>query len=511
LAADGPFFPPGTLQEFSKNIAEKFLQMHMLRSPNVALWLSESDHTPMKRRYPDGPRLNLPLVVMAQMLPAFFRSDPLAFGLGIARRFGDIAHYSLGPLHIYQLNRPELIRQVLVEQAEKFHKPRVLKRALRPIAGDGLLTSDGDPWRQQRKLMQPAFHHRQLQAYADVMVELATSMVESFVDGEVRNIGDEMAKLTLAVVVKSLFGADLPFDAGELGQSILAALDAANQRMNSVLPAPSWAPTRRNLRLRRALRRQEAMLRILVEARRASGESRNDLLSVLLAAVDEDSGARMSDQQLRDEMMTLFGAGQETTATLLTWTWYLLSRHPEVEEKLVEELDLVLAGRAPVMADLAKLPYTEMVIREALRLYPPAPMFGREPIEDVSIGGYDVPKGSLIVVNTYALQRDARFFEDPESYHPERFASGWEARIPRYAYLPFGGGPRVCIGGAFAMMEARLVLATVAQRYKLSLDSPEEIAPVQLVTLRPGRPIRVSLEKRRPSCAPKSLPVSHQW
>jgi cytochrome P450 len=450
----------------------------------------------MKRKYPDGPRVNLPRVVIARMLPAFFPSDPLAFGLMIARGYGEIAHYRLGPLHVYQLNHPNLTRQVLVEQPEKFHKPRWLKSALRPIAGEGLLTSDGDLWKQQHKLMQPAFHHRRLEAYADVMVASSMRMMESFVDGQLVDIEAEMAKLTLAVVVKSLFGADLPGDAGEIGKLMLAGLDAVNQRMNKALPTPSWVPTRRNLREKRALASLEALLRDFIQTRRASNESRDDLLSMLLAAVDEDSGARMSDRQLRDEMMTLFGAGQETTATALTWTWYLLSRHPKVEAKLREELDRVLAGRTPALADLAKLPYIEMVIREAMRLYPPAPMFAREPIDDVTIGGYDVPKGSLIIINTYALQRDGRFFDDPEQYDPERFASGWEGRIPRYAYLPFGGGPRVCIGNAFAMMEARLILATVAQRYKLSSQSADEIRPIQLVTLRPRRPVQLRLEKR---------------
>lgn len=456
----------------------------------------------MKQAYPDGPRLSLPLVIIGQMLPKLFPSDPLAFGLEVARRFGDIAHYQFGPLHVYQLNHPDLARQILVEQPEKYHKPRLLKRALRPIAGQGLITSDGALWKQQRKLMQPAFHHRQLAVYGDVVVAQALRVVESFADGEVREIGAEMAKLTLAVVVKSLFGADLPREAGDIGRSILAGLDAANHRMNSVLQLPSWAPTRRNLRERRANAEIDGMLQLLVRTRRASlssgstGESRNDLLSMLLAAVDEDSGARMSDQQLRDEMMTLFGAGQETTATALTWTWYLLSRHPEVEAKLLEELHGVLAGRAPAPADLPKLPYTEMIVRETVRLYPPAPVFGREPVEDVVIGGFRVSKGSLVIINTYALQRDPRFFNDPERYDPERFAPGWEERIPRYAYLPFGGGPRVCIGNAFAMMEARLILATVVQRYKLSLEPPEEIAPIQLVTLRPAGPVRMRLKRR---------------
>ena len=451
----------------------------------------------MKRKYPDGPRIKLPLALIGQMFPARFPFDPLAFGVDIAREFGDIAHYTLGPLHIYQLNHPDLVRQILIVEAEKFHKPSIIKRAFRPFAGDGLFTSDDAIWKQQRQLMQPAFHHRQLAAYGDVMSAHTRSMIDSFADGDTRDIGAEMMGLTLSIVVKSLFGADLARQASEMSRPMLAVLDAVNQRLNSVLRIPSWIPTGRNRRERQAVTELEATLQVLIRTRRASTEGRDDLLSVLLAAVDEESGARMSDRQLRDEVMTLFLAGHETTANALTWAWYLLSRHPEVEEKLADELRHVLAGRTPSVSDFAALPYTEMVIREVLRLYPPAPGLAREPIEDVTIGGYDVPKGSLVVVNIYAIQRDGRFFPDPERFDPERFAPGWEARIPRYAYLPFGGGPRVCIGNGFALMEARLILAMVAQHYKLSLEFNEAIRPIQLVTLRPSAPIRMKLEQRR--------------
>ncbi len=289
----------------------------------------------MRRAYPDGPRVRLPLVVISQMFPTLLPYDPLAFTLDLARRFGDIAHYRLGPLHVYQLNHPDLIRQVLVEQSEKFHKPRLLKRAFRPIVGDGLLTSDGAFWKQQRKLIQPAFHQRQLTAYGEVMAILALRMVEKFEDGQVREIGAEMEKLTLAVVVHSLFGADLRGEDGEIGECMLAVRDAATQRVSSPLGLPEWVPTKRNLRERRALAKLDGMLHALIQTRRASGEKRIDLMSVLLAAADEDGGAPMSHQQLRDEMMTLFLAGQETTANALTWTWYLLSRHQEAEAKLL--------------------------------------------------------------------------------------------------------------------------------------------------------------------------------
>jgi cytochrome P450 len=328
------------------------------------------------------------------------------------------------------------------------------------------------------------------------MVARALQMADSFEDGRVIEIDAEMAKLTLGIVVKSLFGADFTRESEEIGELMVAVLNAANHRLNTILRLPSWIPTRRNLREKRALARLDEMLHALITTRRASAGQTEDLLSVLLAAVDDESGARMSDRQLRDEMMTLFLAGHETTANALTWTWYLVSQHPDVEAKLLSEVDAVLGGRAPTVTDLPNLPYTDMLVREVLRLYPPAPGFAREPVEDVEIGGYVVPKGSLVTVNTYALQRDPRFFEDPERFDPQRFARGWEERIPRYAYLPFGGGPRVCIGNGFAMMEARLILATVAQRCRLSLEPDQRVVPMQLVTVRPKESIRMRLHVR---------------
>ena len=450
----------------------------------------------MDSRRPAGPHINLPLAIIGQMLPTVFPFDPLAFGLDIARQYGDIAYYKAGPLHVYQLAHPDLARQILVEQPEKFVKSRYIKRAFRPFAGEGLLTSDGEFWKQQRKLMQPAFHHGRLTGYGTVMVARATQMADSFDDGRVLEIDVEMAKLTLGIVVKSLFGADFTRESQEISGLMVAVLNAANQRLNEVLGLPSWVPTLRNLREKRALARLDEMLHTVITNRHASGEQSNDLLSVLLAAVDEESGARMSDRQLRDEMMTLFLAGHETTANALTWTWYLLSQHPDVEANLLKELDEVLAGRAPTAADLTNLPYTDMLVREVLRLYPPAPGVAREPIEDVEIGGYVVPKGSLVTVNTYAIQRDRRFFEDPERFDPQRFARGWDERIPRYAYLPFGGGPRVCIGNGFAMMEARLIVATIAQRSRLSLEPGQNVVPRQLVTLRPKDHMRMRVHAR---------------
>jgi cytochrome P450 len=447
----------------------------------------------MKREYPAGPKINFPLAIARQMLPELFPFDWLAFALDVSRRYGDIAHHRLGPLRVYLLNSPEAIRQVLVEEREKFNKARFIKRGFGPFVGNGLFTSDGELWRRQRRLMQPTFQHNKLGRYGEIMVAHALRLMGSFRDGEIREINADMMNLTLGVVVKSLFGAEIKSGPHEIGALMMAVLDASNQRLNSAVQVPSWVPTRRNLREKRAVARIEALLRTLIEERRTDAGPRNDLLATLLAAVDEESDAGMSDRQLRDELMTLFLAGHETTANTLTWTWYLLSQHPEVESKLAAELSRVLDGRTPTAADLKRLPYTEMVVRESLRVYPPVTGFVREPIKEVRIGGYEIPRGGLVVANTYALHRDPRFFPDPERFDPQRFAAGWEERIPRYAYLPFGGGPRVCIGNGFAMMEAILVVATVAQRWRLLLEPDPKVVPVQLVTLRPKNGIRMRL------------------
>jgi cytochrome P450 len=446
--------------------------------------------------YPKGPRINFPLAVIAQTLPRFFPFDSLAFTLNVSREYGDIAYYRFGPLHVYHLCHPDMARQILVDQADSFRKPELLKYAFGPFAGEGLLVSEGAVWKRQRKLMQPAFHHRALASYSDLMVRETLLMLDSFGSGQVREISGEMAELTLGIVAKCLFGAELPSDLSHLRSAMVAMLAAASRRVNSILRLPSWVPAPGNLRERRALRQMDRILRVLIEARRTSGKQLDDLLSVLVAATGELNGGGMSDKQLRDEMLTLFLAGHETTANALTWTWFLLSRHSEVEAKLCEELDRVLDGRVPQLADLAKLPYTEMIIRESMRLYPPAPAVAREPIAEVTIGGYRIREGSLLSINTYALQRDARFYDDPERFDPDRFSPGWEERIPRYAYLPFGGGARMCIGSGFAMMEARLILATVAQRYRLSLEPGQKVVPMQVITMKPRGPVRMRVERR---------------
>jgi len=421
--------------------------------------------------------------------------DPLAFELNSALTYGDLAYWQIGPMKAYQLNSPDLIRRILVEEPQKYYKAKLFKNAFSKIAGNGLLTSDGEFWKRQRKLAQPAFHYRRIEAYAQVMVEHTLRMLHGWQSGQTRDIFQEMSKLTMGIVAKTLFNADVGAEAHRIGVLMTEVLDATNRRLMNLVQVPDWLPTAAHQREAQALKAFDEIILSMIEERRRSGKDQGDLLSMLLAAQDED-GSQMTDKQLRDETMTLFIAGHETTANALTWTLYLLAEHPHIEAKLRYEIDSVLSGRTPTVRDLAQLPYTEKVIKEALRLYPPANGFTREPIEDVAIGGYPIKKGSLIMVHAWALHRNPKYFQNPEQFDPERFLPENEKKIHKYAYLPFGGGPRICIGNTFAMMEARLILATLYGHFDFALVPGQRIIPEQLVTLRPKYGIRMALTAR---------------
>jgi cytochrome P450 len=411
-----------------------------------------------------------------------FRADSLEFMLKI-RQFGDVALGYFGPFPSYFLSKPEAIHDVLVTNADKFYKSTVVKNVLAPTAGNGIFTSDGSFWRRQRKLVQPAFHTRRIGAYADVMTRFTGEMLNEWREGETRKIDEDMTHLTMRIICKTLFDAEVKEEVEELGGALTHLFVLSDKRFNQIPTIPYWMPTPLNKTLRKSVEVVDTLLKRFIDERRASGQDKGDLLSMLLAAQDED-GSVMTDRQVRDEAMTLFGAGHETTAVTMMWTWYLLSQNPQVEAKLHEELDRVLTGRQPTLEDLPNLKYTEMIIKEALRIYPPAWGTTREPIEDVMIDGYPVKKGSSVFINIYGMHRDARYFPNPDVFDPERFSAEREKDIPKYAYLPFGGGPRVCIGNAFALMEARLILAAMAQRYRLELAPGQVVKPERQFTLR---------------------------
>jgi cytochrome P450 len=455
----------------------------------------------MKRNAP-GPSARTILETRRQA-----QADRLNFLLNLSQKYGDIVHLRIRPFtHSYLLNNPDYIRYVLVDAPQKFEKGPAFKRATSKAIGTGLLTSEGDFHRRQRKLVQPAFHQQRIASYGRVMIEHTERMLDRWRPDLTLDIHREMMKLTLGIVSKTLFDADVSDEADEIGEAITVGLKAAEERTRALVTVPDWIPTAKNRQRHKADRLMSGIIMRFISDRRALGEDKGDLLSMLLMAVDEDDGGQMTNKQVRDEVTTLFIAGHETTANALTWTWYLLAQHPEVEAKLLAELNTVLSGCTPTVDDLARLPYTDMVIKEAMRLYPPAWVLARQAQEPITLGGYEIGRGSILLMSQYITQRDPRYFADPESFKPERFAPELEKLLPRYAYFPFGGGPRICIGQSFAMMEARLLLAAMAQRYRLSLATEHPVALAPMVTLRPRHGITMRLALRETE-EPAAMPI----
>jgi len=424
-----------------------------------------------------------------------FGRDQLGTMTRWAREYGDLVSARFRSRQVVFANHPELVEEVLVNQNRKFIKHYRLRETKRAF-GHGLLTSEGDFWRSQRKLAQPAFHRERIAAYARFMVESTERMLDSWSDGQIRDVQDDMMRLTLEIVAKTLFDAEIGNDTADASGAMETLMRCFVARTGSLVNPPHWLPTPLNLRVERAIRRLERILMTIIAERRKSGADRGDLLSMLLHAQDEESGRSMSDQQLRDEVMTLFMAGHETTANTLAWTWFLLSGHPDVEARFHAELDLVLGGRPPAVADLPRLSFTENVVNETLRVYPTVWMVGREAIEPVELGGYRIPAGTTVFMPQWVVHRDSRWYDDPEVFRPERWEGGLIQRIHRYAYFPFGGGPRICIGNNFALMEAALILATIAQKYRLRLAPDAVIAPLPTMTLRPAHGVKVILSRR---------------
>jgi len=425
-----------------------------------------------------------------------FRRDQLGFYESCAREYGDLAATRMGPFRVLLIYHPDAIEELLVTRNRDFVKsPGV--RLLRPLLGDGLLLSEGDTWLRQRRLVQPAFHRQRVAGYGEVMTAFAERHVADWKDGDVIEVHAEMMALTQAIVAKTLFDADVSGDAHEAGQAAKVLAEDFGARLQSFRLLPYWVPTPGNLRARRAVRRLDALVHRIIAERRASDEDRGDLLSMLVSAQDADDGTRMTARQLRDEVMTIFMAGHETTAVALSWTWYLLGQHPDVDARLADELRSVLGGRAPSVADLPRLKYAEMVVTESMRLYPPAYAIGRQAAKATEIAGHSIAPGDIFVAPTWVVHRDRRWFEEPEAFRPERWAGDLARRLPRYAYFPFGGGPRQCIGNGFAQMEAVLLLAAIAQRFRLSPVPGQRITPTPYITLRPEPGIRLRVAHRR--------------
>lgn len=445
-----------------------------------------------RRAPPIAPRLP----VVGNLLS--FMRDPLGFLRETREAHGDVVHVALGPMTMTLLSHPDLVEDVLVTRSRLWQKDRFLQTTLRPVLGQGLLTSEGDFWRKQRRLAQPAFHRERIAGYAGIMVDHALRLAREWRDGEIRDVHEDMMRLTLGIVAQTLFPgghANVGRHAEDVRVAIDAVLAVAADPLELFFPWLARVPTPKRRRFDRAVAKLDAIVYGIVEERRRTGERSDDLLSMLLHARDED-GSTMSDRQLRDECITLLLAGHETTAINLSWTWLLLSRHPDVKAKLVAELDHVLGDRAPTFADVPRLRWAGHVIAESLRLYPPAWSIGREAREAVEIGGYRLAPGEHVWFSPWAIHRDSRWFDEPDAFRPERWEGDLAKRLPRYAYFPFGGGPRLCIGQSFAQLESLLVMATLARAFDIEVLPEPRAVPQPSVTLRQKHGLRVRLSRR---------------
>src|SRR5438270_803771 len=447
---------------------------------------------PAKIVWAPGPR---PLFPLQNFIA--FRGKPLSFLTNLAKRYGDVAHFAMpGGRHFFFINHPEHIRDLLVTSNWKFQKSLILQRTKR-VLGEGLLTSEGELHLRQRRLSQPAFHRQRIAGYAKTMVEYAARTRNQWRDGAVMDVHHEMMQLTLAIVGKTLFDADVERDAKDIGEAVATFM---NMFGLLVLPYSEYiqklpiAPMKRLRNVRTRL--DEIVYRIIRERRESGNRDRGDLLSMLLMAQDtEGDGGSMSDVQLRDECLTIILAGHETTANALTWTWMLLAQNPETERKLHAELD-ALNGRVLTMDDLPALKYTEMVLAESMRLYPPAWAVGRQALEDHRFGEFHVPKDSMVLCAQWVMHKDVRYYSEPQKFIPERWTPEAKASRPKFSYFPFSAGPRQCIGESFAWMEGVLLLAIFAQRWKLRLEPGHRIVPLPAITLRPKTGVMVRVERR---------------
>jgi cytochrome P450 len=422
--------------------------------------------------------------------------NPLEFFEDLARTYGDLAHVRLGGEHVFVVSDPRAIKDVLMTHNQNFTKSRGLERTKR-LLGQGLLTSEGAVHLRQRRLMQPAFHRERVAKYAATMVDYADRTRQRWADGAALDMSQEMNRLTLSVVGKTLFDTDVESQARDVGEALTGVMESFWTMMLPFSNVIERLPLPHLRRSRQARARLDAIVYGLIRARRATGEDRGDLLSMLLLAQDEeDTGRGMTDVQVRDEAMTIFLAGHETTANALMWTWYLLSQSPDVERALHAEIDRVLGRRLPTVADIASLPYVERVVTESMRLYPPAWIIGRRAIQPYAIGGYTLPARSILIMSPWIVHRDARYYADPARFDPDRWMPEFKASIPQFAYFPFGGGPRRCIGESFAWMELVLIVATVAQQWRFALVPNHPVVPQPLVTLRAKHGMKMIASRR---------------
>ena len=468
-------------------------------------------------KFPPGPTYKLP----GKLLRQFIR-DPINTLSTIAREYGEISYFKLGPEHVYLINNPDYVEKVLIYDHRNFKKGKRLQTA-KAVLGEGLVTSEGDFHNHQRRLIQPIFHPKQIMIYSNIMTDYAVRMHNGWKDGSTVDISEEMMRLTLGIICKSVLNYDVESEAQEVGKA-LTTVRNYSKRLQSpigqvlnkipILPAPK--------RAREAREKLDSLVYGLISDRRQQEESGNemrydDLLSRLMQAQESNtanhvsnngipststsptstSDGKMSDKQVRDEVMTIFIAGHETTSNALTWTFYLLSQYSNVERKLHDEIELVLGNRIPTVDDIPKLQYTEMVLRESMRIFPPVWTMGRRVENDYSVGEYTIPVGSSILMCQYVMHHDPRYYEKPEEFNPDRWTDDFKTRLPRFSYFPFGGGIRGCIGESFAWMEGVLIIATIAQEWSMHLVPSQRIKLDPAITLRSKYGMKMKLSQRR--------------
>ena len=440
---------------------------------------------------PPGPR-GLPLIGEARS----FARDPLAFLTGVADRYGDIANFRLGGLDVYFVRHPDYVREVLITQRASFTMT-ALRAKINTVVGEGLFTSRGELHARQQRLMLPVFRKSRIEAYAGQMAELSLRMREQWQPGGVIDIANEMMKLTMLIASQALFDHDIGEDTQKVSRDIGTALEFFTRLSSPFLKLSLALPLPSTLRFKKAVRDLDVVIYRMIERRKRAAGAGTDLLSLLMQAKDDETNVHMTEKQLRDEVLTLLIAGHETTANVLAWTFYLLAQRPDAEQRMHDEAKAVLDGRAAFgAADLDRLVYTRRVMQEGLRLYPPGWFIGRQAQADVKLGGYTVPKGAVVMMSQYVTHRDARFFEEPERFRPERWEGDFQDRLPRGAYFPFSAGDRHCIGEGFAWQEALLILATLAERWRFELVPGQHIRPRPSVTLRPDGPIKMIVHPR---------------
>jgi cytochrome P450 len=418
-----------------------------------------------------------------------FQKDTLGFLTGVGQEYGDIAYFRMAAFHFYLINSPEYVYEALIKQGNKIEKWERQTNTWSEAVGASTLTMEGDPWKRHRRLLNPAFHTQTIKRYLDIIIDHTDRLTNNWQDGSSYEMMFEMMRTTMGIIADIIFSVkDIQSEAAELNQALTSVFEVLTARTTAFQQAPLWAPTPDNLRVRKASRTIESFIMNLIRQRRAEGRNYSDVLSDLIDAQDEETGATLTDQEICNELKTLFGAGHETTALMLMWTLYLLAQNPESDRQLYDEAVSVFGDRRPVLEDLKNMPYTEMVLNESMRLYPPAwSLMVRQARADLQFGQTTVPAGSVMLIPMWVVQRSERLFTDPLRFDPQRFTGDWKARYPKYAYFPFGGGPHICLGASLAMFEGQVILPMIARRFRFEVVPQDPIQLRALLTLRPHK------------------------